>query len=84
MCAPARFPRPIRVRWHRRGIDDRRLGTDHQGVEVPEQMPTDPLQLAALVALAVADIQLREDIDTNALIHDFRRTAWPSKRCEQQ
>ncbi len=47
-------------------------------------MPTDPLQLAALVALAVADVQLRDEADLEVLLESFMRSAWPSRRCEQQ
>jgi hypothetical protein len=49
-----------------------------------DQLPTDRLQMAALVALAVADIEFREEIDIDLLLASFMRTAWPTNRCEQQ
>jgi hypothetical protein len=46
--------------------------------------PKDPLAAAALVALVVADINDREDLDFEILLSGFARTAWPTPRSQAQ
>jgi len=46
--------------------------------------PSDPLAVTALVALVVADIHERDDVDTDILVTDFLRAAWPSPRGQRQ
>jgi hypothetical protein len=47
--------------------------------------PNNPLAVAALVALVIADIHDLEDHGgDDALLGDFMRTAWPSPRCQRQ
>ena len=46
--------------------------------------PTDPRAAAALVALAVDDVNNLDDEGRDALLSDFLRAAWPTPRTQRQ
>jgi hypothetical protein len=49
-----------------------------------ESWPTDPLQAAALVALAVNDIDEADAFEREELLHELIQRAWPSDRAQRQ
>jgi hypothetical protein len=49
-----------------------------------EIFPRDPLAAAALVALVLEDIDQSDPADRERLLADLLRTAWPSRRAQDQ